>query len=110
MRLIKKPFQFIGFVLFFLKKLVEANLFIAKDLLSPGLLIQPDYINVKVLLDRDYQILLLANLISMTPGSLVVDVAPNRKEILVHSMYASDKSKVIEEIDEFQVKIKQLFE
>lgn len=110
MRLIKKPFQFIGFALFFLKKLVEANLFIAKDLLTPGLLIHPDYINVKVLLDMDYQILLLANLISMTPGSLVVDVAPDRKEILVHSMYAKDKSKVIEEIDEFQFKIKQLFE
>lgn len=110
MKLIKKPFQFIGFTLFFLRKLVEANIFIAKDLLTPGLLVHPDYVPVKVILNKDYQILLLANLISMTPGSLVVDVAPDRKEILVHSMYASNKSKVTEEIDEFQIKIKKLFE
>lgn len=110
MRLIKKPFQFTCLALFFLKKLVEANFFIAKDLLTPGLLIHPDYINVKLMLNRDYQILLLANLISMTPGSLSVDVAPDRREILVHSMYASDKSKVIQEIDEFQIKIKRLFQ
>ncbi|NLD38070.1 MAG: Na+/H+ antiporter subunit E [Desulfatiglans sp.] len=110
MKLIKKPFQLIGLALFFLKKLVEANLFIAKDLLTPGLLIHPDYINVRLMLSRDYQILLLANLISMTPGSLAVDVTPDRKEILVHSMYASDKLKVIQEIDEFQIKIKRLFQ
>ena len=109
MRLIKKPFLFIAFTLFFLRKLVEANLFIAKDLLTPGLLIHPAYINIPVILNRDYQILLLSNLISMTPGSLVVDVVEDRKFIIVHSMYATDQEKVIEEIDEFQLKIKNLF-
>jgi multicomponent Na+:H+ antiporter subunit E len=110
MRLIKKPFLAIAFVLFFLRKLVEANLFIAKDLLTPGLLIQPAYLDVSVILNRDYQILLLANLISMTPGSLVVDVVEDRKIIIVHSMYAADREKVIEEIDELQIKIKNLFQ
>jgi len=110
MRLINKPFLLIAFVVFFLRKLVEANLFIAKDLLTPGLLVHPAYINVPVILNRDYQILLLANLISMTPGSLVVDVVEDRKVIIVHSMYAADHKKVIEEIDEFQIKIKNLFQ
>lgn len=110
MRLIKKPFLIIAFALFFLRKLVEANLFIAKDLLSPGLIIHPAYINVPVILNRDYQILLLTNLISMTPGSLVVDVVEDRKVIIVHSMYGSDPEKVIQEIDEFQIKIKNLFQ
>jgi multicomponent Na+:H+ antiporter subunit E len=109
MRLIKKPFQFLAFAGFFLRKLVEANLFIARDLLTPKLLIYPEYVKVPIILDRDYQILLLANLISMTPGSLVVDVAASRQEILVHSMYARDKEKVRAEVDEFQVKIKNLF-
>jgi multicomponent Na+:H+ antiporter subunit E len=110
MRLVKKPFLLIAFVLFFLRKLVEANLFIARDLLTPGLLIHPAYIHVPVILNRDYQILLLANLISMTPGSLVVDVVEDRKFLIVHSMYAADHEKVLEEIDEFQIKIKNLFE
>jgi multicomponent Na+:H+ antiporter subunit E len=110
MRLIKKPFLFIAFALFFLRKLVEANLFIAKDLLTPGLLIHPAYLHVPVILNRDYQILLLTNLISMTPGSLMVDVVEDRKIIIVHSMYAADPEKVIAEINVFQIKIKNLFQ
>lgn len=109
MWLIKKPFLFLAFAGFFLRKLVEANLFIARDLLTPKLMIYPGYVKVPVTLERDYQILLLANLISMTPGSLVVDVGADRKEILIHSMYARDKEKVREEVDEFQIKIKNLF-
>lgn len=110
MWLVKKPFLFIIFTGFFLRKLVVANLFIARDLLTPGLLIHPAYVRVPVFLTRDFQILLLANLVSMTPGSLVVDVAADRKEILVHSMYAQDESQVIAEVNEFQNRISKLFE
>lgn len=95
---------------FFLRKLVEANIFIAKDLLTPGLRIYPGYVSVPVFLKSDFQILLLTNLISMTPGSLVVDVAADRKVILVHSMYAEDKELVLQEVNEFQIKINKLFQ
>lgn len=110
MWLLKKIIIFIAFAGFFLRKLAEANLFIAKDLLTPGLLIHPAYLTAPLLLEKDFQILLLANLISMTPGSLAVDINAERKEILVHSMYSADEEKVREEIDEFQVRIKKLFE
>lgn len=109
MYLIKKIVHFIGFVLFFLRKLVYANFFIARDLLTPGFRIHPEYLKVKLTLSSDFQVLLLANLISMTPGSLVVDVSPDRSELIVHSMYAADPQKVVDEVDEFQLKIKKLF-
>lgn len=109
MYLIKKIVHIIGFVLFFLRKLIEANLFIARDLLTPGLRIHPEYVRVKLTLGSDFQILLLSNLVSMTPGSLVVDVSSDRSELLVHSMYAADQQKVVDEVDEFQLKIKNLF-
>jgi multicomponent Na+:H+ antiporter subunit E len=107
---IKKIFPLAGFVLFFLKKLVHANLVIARDLLTPGLLIHPDYIKIKLEVRTDFQILLLTNLISMTPGSLVVDVAEDKAEIIVHSMYASDQRKVTEEVNEFQKRIRNIFD
>ena len=95
---------------FFLRKLVEANIFIAKDLLTPKLKIHPDYVPVQLILKSDFQILLLTNLISMTPGSLVVDIAAGRNMIMVHSMYAQDKEQVVLEVNEFQHKINKLFE
>lgn len=109
MYLIKKIVHFIGFVLFFLRKLIEANFFIARDLLTPGLKVHPGYVKVKITLNSDFQILLLSNLVSMTPGSLVVDVSHDRHELLVHSLYAADQQKVMDEVDEFQLKIQMLF-
>ncbi|MGD9929482.1 MAG: Na+/H+ antiporter subunit E [Mangrovibacterium sp.] len=100
--------RFVAFVVFFLRKLVAANLFIAYDLITPGLKIKPALFSVPLILSSDLQILLLVNLISMTPGSLAVDIDPNKTSILVHSMYAEDLQKSIAEVNEFQERIKKL--
>ena len=109
MRIINFTVRFAAFAFFFLRKLVEANLFIAGDLITPGLKIKPEFLTVPLLLKSNIQILLLVNLISMTPGSLAVEVAADRKTILIHSMYAADPDKVIDEVNEFQQRIKNLF-
>ncbi|MCW0482808.1 Na+/H+ antiporter subunit E [Gaoshiqia sediminis] len=101
--------RFLAFAGFFLRKLVAANLFIAYDLITPGLKIKPALFSVPLILRSDLQILLLVNLISMTPGSLAVDVEPNKKAILIHSMYTEDLDKSIAEVNEFQERIKNLF-
>lgn len=55
---------------------------------------------VKVPLDAksDIEITLLANLISLTPGTLSLDVSNDRKVLYVHAMYISDKEKFINDI------------
>jgi len=46
----------------------------------------------------DVEIALLANLITMTPGSLSVDVADDRSVIYVHSMFAEDPDELRRQI------------
>jgi len=77
----------IGFVAFFLRELVVANLRLARDVVSLQSTIRPGIIAVPLDATSDSEILLLAALINLTPGSVALDVSPDRRLMYVHSMY-----------------------
>ena len=52
----------------------------------------------KVEAKSDGEILLVANLISLTPGSLSLDVSPDRKTLYVHAMFVDDPDAVRQEL------------
>mgnify|MGYP002064925054 CR=1 FL=1 len=66
--------QVIGFILFFLWELVLANLRMAVTVLSPRLAIRPAVVAIPLDIRSNAEITLLANLITLTPGTLVVDI------------------------------------
>jgi multicomponent Na+:H+ antiporter subunit E len=75
-----------GFLAFFLKELLLANLKVARGgARSPGRL-RPAIVAVPLTVDRDAEIALLANLITLTPGTLSLDVSPDRRTLYVHAM------------------------
>jgi multicomponent Na+:H+ antiporter subunit E len=95
--------RFLAFVVFYLKELVVSSTLLARDILRPG----PDFCHGIVAIDidlkKDTSIIALSNLLSMTPGSLLVEYSPERKKLYVHSMYLHD-------IEAFRKKIKTQFE
>jgi multicomponent Na+:H+ antiporter subunit E len=62
--------------------LVKANLDVARRVLSPGLPIRPAFVEVETALTSRLGKLLLANSITLTPGTLTVDVVEDR--LVVH--------------------------
>jgi multicomponent Na+:H+ antiporter subunit E len=52
--------------------------------LKPGIFAYP------LTVDRDFEITLLANLITLTPGTLSVDVSADRKTLFVHAIDCSE--------------------
>jgi len=71
------PKRLIGiliYMLVFLKELLIANLDVAKRVLSPGLNINPGIVKIKTDLKTDVGKMLLANSITLTPGTLTVDI------------------------------------
>jgi multicomponent Na+:H+ antiporter subunit E len=78
----------IGFVLFYLKELVMANVNMAVDVLRPQIKSRPAILRIPLdaKTNSDTEITLLANLISLTPGTLTLDVVPDRCAIYVHVM------------------------
>ncbi|MEM9787739.1 MAG: Na+/H+ antiporter subunit E, partial [Pseudomonadota bacterium] len=59
----------------------------------------------------DIEILLVTNLISLTPGTLSLDVTPDRKTLIVHAMFADDPDEVIASLKSGMERlVKEVFE
>ena len=105
-RLLRLP----GFLLFFLKELVVATLKVAAAVIAPAGRLRPAIVAVPLGLDRDCEIALLANLISLTPGTLSLHVSPDRRTLYVHAMATESPDALRREIREgFERRILEVF-
>ena len=76
------PWHLVWYLIHFFAALVRANLDVARRVLTPSLPIRPGVVEVRTGLQSSLGRLLLANSITLTPGTLTVDVQDER--ILVH--------------------------
>ncbi|NCT18709.1 MAG: Na+/H+ antiporter subunit E [Flavobacteriaceae bacterium CG_4_8_14_3_um_filter_34_10] len=90
--------KIIAFLFFFLYELIKANIQVAYDVVTPTFYMTPGIVRVPLNAETNMEITLLANLISLTPGTLSLDVSDDKKVLYVHSMYISDKEKFIDGI------------
>lgn len=75
------------FIVFYLGQMIRSNLRVAYDVVTPKNYMRPGVIAVPLSVDTDAEIVLLANLITLTPGTLSLDLSPDRKTLYVHMMY-----------------------
>ena len=99
----RRVFTIISFIFFFLKELVVASVVVFRSVLSPFSFLQPGIIAIPLDLDTPAEITLLANLITLTPGTLTLDVSSDNKVIYVHTIRMDDP-------ESFRLSIKDGFE
>lgn len=75
---------------YFIKELIMASLKVAYDIVTPNFFLKPGIVAVPLAAKTDLEITLLANMISLTPGSLSIAVSEDRKTLYVHSLYGTD--------------------
>lgn len=68
------PVVYLQYLLVFIKNLVLSNIDVAKRVLNPKLPINPGIVEIKTALKEDYKKLILANSITLTPGTITLDV------------------------------------
>lgn len=85
-----RPLALLALVLLFLKELALSAMTVLRAVLRPRLDIAPGIVEVPLALDHDGEIALLACLITLTPGTLSVDLSKDRRHLLVHALDASD--------------------
>ncbi len=100
---IRRPAVLLRLAATFLRELVVANVQVAWIIVQPRLPIRPAFIVVPLALRDDLAITALANMITLTPGTLTVDVAPDRSALWVHCLSADDA-------DAVRAQIKRQFE
>ena len=90
----------LGFIVYYLWELIKSNAIIAYDVLTPTHHMKPGVIGIPIEAKTDLEIAALANLITMTPGTLSLDISPDRKTLYVHAMYIHDPEELRRDIKE----------
>ncbi len=98
----RKLFMLILMIIF---QLIKSSLKIAYDILTPTPHMLPGIIKIKLDAQTPEEITMFSNLISLTPGTLSIDVSDDGKFLYVHVMYLQE-----EDLEKVKSKIKQQFE
>ncbi len=75
---------------YFIWQLLVSNLRVLWDVITPKHISKPGVIAVPLDAKTDFEIMMVANLVSLTPGSLSLDVSDDRKTLFVHMMFLDD--------------------
>jgi multicomponent Na+:H+ antiporter subunit E len=107
----KRLFNIVKYMFIFLIALLKANLDVAKRVINPKLPINPGIVAYKTKLKNDTAKVFLANSITLTPGTLTVDVIDDTLYIHWIDVVSKDPQKIYSEIGEqFEVILKEIFE
>jgi multicomponent Na+:H+ antiporter subunit E len=71
-------------------EITKASVQIARIILSPGMDIRPGIIAVPIRATKDASITAIANTISLTPGTLTIDVSDDLTKLYVHAIDVSE--------------------
>ena len=100
----------VGLAVFFAWELVVANFRVAADVLR-GNQVEPAVVAIPLDITSDGEILLLAMLINITPGSVTIDLSEDRRTLYVHVMHMRTADETRREIKTgFERRVKLLFE
>lgn len=82
----------------FMQELAVSAVRVGLLVLRPRLHLRPAMIAFPLTATRDVEITLLANLVTLTPGTLSVDVSADRKYLLIHAIDVQDREDLIRSI------------
>jgi multicomponent Na+:H+ antiporter subunit E len=81
----QRYFWFLIYLFIFIWECIKANLDVAYRVLHPAMPIRPGIVKVKTTLKSDFAKTLLANSITMTPGTITVDIIGD--DMYIHWIY-----------------------
>jgi len=84
--------------LIFIKELLLANWAVLKIVLSPSLNMKPCIFALPLEVKKDWEITLLSSLITLTPGTFVMDVSDDKQLIYIHTIDAPDVDEAVRQI------------
>jgi multicomponent Na+:H+ antiporter subunit E len=91
MSLILRPYYALRLFALFFWDLVVSSVQVARAVLTPGDSVAPRFVIVPLKAARsEVEITLVANYVTLTPGTLTVDVSSDRSALLIHSLLAGD--------------------
>ena len=110
-KVLVRPLRALELAAFFLYELVLSNVRMAALILRPRLQPKATILDVPVEAESDEELALLSDLVTLTPGTLSLDVTDDGRTLLVHVLSAEDPDEVRRQIrDGLGRRVRRLFE
>ena len=87
LRVLLRPWRLVRFLLSYLWDLIRANALVAWEVMTPTHYARPGVVACPVRTRSDLEVVLLANLISFTPGTLMLEISEDRATVYVHALH-----------------------
>lgn len=90
--------RIISFVFYFIWQMIKANFQVAYDVITPRYFMRPGIVKFPLNARTETEINLLSMMISLTPGTLILDISEDRKTMYIHVMYLDNPEKFVREM------------
>lgn len=95
----RRVWRWLKLLVLFHYELIVSSVQVAWDVLTPRHRARPGIILVPLKAEGEAEILLVTNLISLTPGTLSLDVTEDCRTLVVHAMFADDPAAIAASIE-----------
>ena len=100
---LKTMLAVVHLLIVFIRELVTSSFLVLKQVVRPKIDVKPGIFRLKTNLEGQWEIPLLALLLSLTPGSVVVEISSDNKIFYIHALDINESKKAI-------IKSKKVFE
>lgn len=93
----------------FISELTQSSVLVLKQILSPRLKIQPGIFKYETVLRSDVEITMISLLLTLTPGSVVMEVMPEGNVLYVHAMdVENERDAILSQLKNFEKAIMEV--
>jgi len=108
---VQKPLKFVSFMGLLLGDIIVSNIIVAKQVLGSPDLLQPGFVAVPLDLKESLPITMLASTISLTPGTVSIEISEDQKTLYVHALHVADETMLVDRIkNRYEKPLKEIFE
>ncbi|WP_432361798.1 Na+/H+ antiporter subunit E [Sporosarcina sp. UB5] len=93
----------------FISELTQSSIVVLQQILSPKLNIKPGIFTYKTILKSDVEVTMLSLLLTLTPGSVVMEVSPEGNTLYIHAMdVEQSRAGLIKQLKNFEKAIMEV--
>ncbi|WP_252504569.1 Na+/H+ antiporter subunit E [Sporosarcina sp. Marseille-Q4943] len=106
---LRRLFYSIKLLFIFISELTQSSIVVLQQILSPKLNIKPGIFKYKTVLQSDVEVTMLSLLLTLTPGSVVMEVSPEGNTLYIHAMdVEQSRAGLIKQLKNFEKAIMEV--
>ena len=106
---LRRVYSTIKLIFIFISELTQSSVIVLKQILSPRLKIKPGIFKYETVLKSDVEVTMLSLLLTLTPGSVVMEVSPEGNVLYIHAMdVEQSKDALLSQLGNFEKAIMEV--